>query len=264
MPLLKNTASQKVAVYAYDGNGLPVDGDAAQITAQISLDYGASAAVTDTNPTELDAINHPGWYVFDLTQAETNADAIILTPTSSTDGVSFSPIIIYPTVFTGTRAGYIDNLSGGAVALASALATIASYVDDLEGRLTAARAGYLDELAAANIPADVDTLLSRLSGSRAEYLDNLSAGAVALASEMAAYFSALNDITVAQILDGVVEGSLTVKQTLRVVLSVLAGKSSGGGTTSIAFRDQADSKDRVSATVTAAGNRTAVTVDGDD
>lgn len=38
---------------------------------------------------------------------------------------------------------------------------------------TAARAGYLDELAAANIPADIDTLLSRLTALRAGYLDEL-------------------------------------------------------------------------------------------
>lgn len=52
---------------------------------------------------------------------------------------------------TATRAGYLDNLSAGAVALQSS-------VDDLEGRLTASRAGYLDELAAANIPADIDLI----------------------------------------------------------------------------------------------------------
>ncbi len=47
---------------------------------------------------------------------------------------------------TATRAGYLDNLSGGAVATASALSTVSGYVDDLEGRLTATRAGYLDNL----------------------------------------------------------------------------------------------------------------------
>ena len=47
------------------------------------------------------------------------------------------------------------------------LAVIEGLVDDLETRLTAARAGYLDELAAANIPADVDTLLARIIGTLA-------------------------------------------------------------------------------------------------
>jgi len=62
----------------------------------------------------------------------------------------------------------------------------------LSTRLTAARAGYLDELGAANIPADVDTLLTRLSALRAGYLDNLSAGAIALNSDMATVLTRLS------------------------------------------------------------------------
>lgn len=90
------------------------------------------------------------------------------------------------TRLSALRAGYLDNLSAGAVALEATLAVIAAYVDELETRLSALRAGYLDELAAANIPADVDTLLSRLSALRAGYLDNLSAGAVALEATLTA------------------------------------------------------------------------------
>ena len=48
----------------------------------------------------------------------------------------------------------------------------------LTTRLSAVRAAYLDELAAANIPADIDTLLTRLpavlSAARIAYLDNLA------------------------------------------------------------------------------------------
>lgn len=61
------------------------------------------------------------------------------------------------------------------------LVAIDNFVDELESRLTAARAGYLDELAAANIPADlttitnyVDALETRLTAARAGYLDNLN------------------------------------------------------------------------------------------
>lgn len=50
------------------------------------------------------------------------------------------------TRLTAARAGYLDNLSGGGVALASALATLQTLVDDLETRLSAARSGYLDNL----------------------------------------------------------------------------------------------------------------------
>jgi hypothetical protein len=59
---------------------------------------------------------------------------------------------------TALRAGYLDNLSGGAVALASVC--------------TDAR---LSELAAANLPADIDSLLARLTAGRATNLDNLDA-----------------------------------------------------------------------------------------
>jgi len=59
----------------------------------------------------------------------------------------------------------------------------------------------------------------------------------------------------------IIEGSLTLKDVLRLILAAETGKSSGGGTTSVAFRDNADTKNRISATVTSVGNRTAVTLD---
>ena len=58
--------------------------------------------------------------------------------------------------------------------------------------------------------------------------------------------------------DEVVEGTTTFRQAVRLMLSVLTGKSSGGGSTTVVFRDIGDSKNRISATVDAAGNRTAV------
>jgi hypothetical protein len=73
---------------------------------------------------------------------------------------------------------------------------------------------------------------------------------------------ALASDAVDEILDEVFEGTLTVRQGLRIFLAALAGKSSGGGTGTIAFRDNADGKDRISATVDANNNRTAVSLDG--
>jgi hypothetical protein len=43
--------------------------------------------------------------------------------------------------------------------------------------------------------------------------------------------------------------------------SVLAGKSSGGGSATVRFRDLADTKDRIEADVDSNGNRTSVTLD---
>lgn len=61
--------------------------------------------------------------------------------------------------------------------------------------------------------------------------------------------------------DEQVDGSVTARQSVRLANSALAAKVSGLGTTSVAFRDLADSKDRITATVDADGNRSAVTRD---
>jgi len=96
MAVYKNKASQKLAIYAYDtAADESKTGDSANITAQISLDGAATAATNDANPTELDATDAPGIYLFDLTQAETNADLIVLSAVSSTSGIIIEPLIIY-------------------------------------------------------------------------------------------------------------------------------------------------------------------------
>jgi hypothetical protein len=64
------------------------------------------------------------------------------------------------------------------------------------------------------------------------------------------------------IIDEVIEGTLTLRQAVRIFTSALAGKSAGGGTATLTFQDVADTKPRITATVDANGNRTAMTVDG--
>lgn len=94
--MLKNVVSQKLAVYAWNMiTNAPETGDQGNITAQISKDGAATAATDDANPTELDATDAPGIYLFDMLQAETNADLIIVSPVSSTAGVILEPVIIY-------------------------------------------------------------------------------------------------------------------------------------------------------------------------
>lgn len=174
--MYKNVSGQKVAVFAWDNAaGSAKTGDAANISAQISKDGAACAATNDVAPTELDAADAPGVYIFDILQAETNADLIVITPVSSTTDIVLRPVIIYVT----TKTGYALSAAG------------------IDG-----------------------------------------------------------------ILDEVFEGALTVRQGLRLFLSVLAGKSAGGGGVTITMRDNADSKNRITATVDANGNRTAMTLDG--
>ena len=64
-----------------------------------------------------------------------------------------------------------------------------------------------------------------------------------------------------EILDDTIgDGTLTVRQALRVMVAALAGKLSGAATTTITIRNVADTADVVVATVDANGNRSATTV----
>lgn len=86
--MFKNTASQKAILFAFDATtNTPKTGDAANITAYISKDYGSVTAITDTSATEMDATNAKGYYLVDLSQAETNADEILISAKSSTSNI---------------------------------------------------------------------------------------------------------------------------------------------------------------------------------
>ena len=102
--MFKNVASQKLAVFAWDNaSGAPKTGDAGNISAQISKDGAATAATNDVAPTELDATDAKGIYIFDMTQAETNANLVILSAVSSTADIDLQPVILYTvTVMRGT------------------------------------------------------------------------------------------------------------------------------------------------------------------
>jgi len=80
----KNVASQKWLVFAFDEtDNTAKAGDAANITGKVRKDYGAANAITDTNPTEIE----DGYYEFDLSQAETNADVLDILPESGTANI---------------------------------------------------------------------------------------------------------------------------------------------------------------------------------
>lgn len=87
MSLKKNTASQYVAFFFQDTtNQKGKTGDAANITAYVSKDGGSEAAATNS-VTELDATNNPGVYLVQLSQAETNANTVIVHASSSTANI---------------------------------------------------------------------------------------------------------------------------------------------------------------------------------
>ena len=95
----KNTTGQKMIVYAWDTTDLsPKTGDAANITANLRIDGGAANPIDDTNPTELE----DGYYIFDITQVESNGDLLLIAPASSTGNIQVRgvPEAIYTSSFT--------------------------------------------------------------------------------------------------------------------------------------------------------------------
>lgn len=95
----KNTAGQKWVVYAWDTTDLsPKTGDSANITANLRIDGATANPVDDTNPTELE----DGYYIFDITQTESNGELLLIAPASSTGNIQVRgvPESIYTSSYT--------------------------------------------------------------------------------------------------------------------------------------------------------------------
>lgn len=115
--MLRNVASQKRRVYAWDvTTGLAKTGDAANITARVTKDDGTPAGSNDTNPAEVDSTNEPGYYDFDMTQAETDCAKQSWTPKSSTANISV--IAVPPVVYTRPQYSSLEGIASDGSVLA--------------------------------------------------------------------------------------------------------------------------------------------------
>lgn len=150
-----------------------------------------------------------------------------------------------------------------AIGLASAnldtqLSTIDTVADGIKAKTDNLPADPAD---ASDIASSFTTVNGKLD-TIDDFLDTEVAAIKAKTDLIPASPAATGDIpTVDAIWDEAVDGSVTARQSLRLSNSALGGKASGMETTSAVFRDLADTKDRLTATVDADGNRTAVTRD---
>jgi hypothetical protein len=160
-------------------------------------------------------------------------------------------------IWDETLSGHLTTGSTGE-ALNGAGAAGDPWTTTLPGAYGAGSAG---KIIGDNINATVSSRATQVS------VDDIPTNAELATSQAAADDATLAAIagisipTVSDILAGVIEGSITLKGALRLAISVLTGKASGGGTTTIVFRDTADTKARITATVDSNGNRTTVTRD---
>lgn len=179
----------------------------------------------------------------------------------------------YPvvTVKDGTGQGEIALTSGkvDGVALVDTLTTYTGNTPQTGDVFPLASTEIADIKAKTdNLPSDpadesliiaaTDAILARLPTTLVSGRIDASVGAMA-ADVLTA--SALAASAVDEILDDTIgDGTLTVRQALRVLIAGMAGKLSGAATTTITIRNNADTADVIVATVDASGNRSAVTV----
>lgn len=128
----KNIAGQKWVVFAFNlTDNTAKTGDAVNITANLRIDGGAANAVDDTNPTELE----DGYYVFDITDVESNGDNIVIAPASSTSNIQVIgvPGALWTTPGNFPALGIEDN---GDISAVANLATGSAAVNTVAASAT--------------------------------------------------------------------------------------------------------------------------------
>jgi hypothetical protein len=115
--------------------------------------------------------------------------------------------------------------------------------------------------AGASVSVDVAAVKTDTAAIKAK-TDNLPASPAAVGSAMALTGGERDSVADA-LLDRAsgIETSWTLRQALRILLAALGGKLSGAATATVLVRDVGDTKNRITATVDASGNRSAVTLD---
>jgi hypothetical protein len=168
-------------------------------------------------------------------------------------------------------SGYaiVASLSGSGD-ISSAIAYLSAQMNaaaDGQGTLEADLVGIWSMLASLSGSSSFTTLVNAIGFTDAQLS---GAGALLAAFHAKAQISA--DIAVtgellttsnvgAAVWQKLIDGDYSAEEILKILAAVNAGKSTGGGGTTIVFRDVNDTTDRVTATVDGNGNRTAITLD---
>ncbi len=164
--MFKNVASQKIQMYVYDySTGDGKTGDSTNLVAYISKDFGSVTSLADTTATEIHSTNARGWYIWDLSQTETNADALLFTGTS-TGSTRVAGQLIYtdPPLYTGLSvdaSGRVDVIK-----VAGTTQTAGDIIGDTNDIQT-------------RIPASLDSNGFMKSGLQAINTDTTAAGNLA-------------------------------------------------------------------------------------
>jgi len=153
---------------------------------------------------------------------------------------------------------------GASVLLSSGTGT--GQVSLSSGKVSLAAAQTFDMT--GNVSGSIGSVTGNVGGSLVGNVQGNVAGSVATLTAVSAngitgasLASSANTAIYAAVAQASMDGTTTLEQSVRLQNAVLAGKASGLGTTTAIYRNLADSKDRITATVDTDGNRTAVTRD---
>lgn len=161
-------------------------------------------------------------------------------------------------------AGYTAPLDAAgtrsAVGLAAAnLDTQLAAIDDLIDTEVAAIFNRIGAPAGASMAADVAAVAALVAASAIRAA--LGLASANLDTQLGDLPTAAENAAAHLDLSNGIETGVTPRQALRGILAAALGKLSGAATTTVVIRDANDTKDRITATVDADGNRTAVTKD---
>ena len=141
----------------------------------------------------------------------------------------------------------VQNLSGTNIDVDQVIASVSGAVGSVTGAVGSVTAAVTVGTINANVITATSIAAAAMNGKGDWNIDKTG--------------YRLSATGVDDVLDEVYEGWTTLRQFLRVAASALFGKLAGAATTSVTIRDEADTKNRIAATVDSDGNRTAVTLD---
>ena len=228
------------ALYKADGTALKTDAVSASGDVTLYRDEAVVETLDDDQFTDEGAI-----YSLALSAAEMQAARIIVCVVDQTSPQVWLDKTFIVETYGNASAQHAFDLDTATVNLSAATETqidnIETDTNEMQGKLPT------NNIMGSSVKTDKDDEIDAIKA----ITDTL-------------VLSAIADTIWDEVMDANAPANMnSAREYMNVVSAVLAGKSSGGGTATIVFRDAGDTKNRISATVDADGNRTAVgTQDG--
>lgn len=226
---------------------------------QISKNGGSSS---DRNSASAISHDASGYYLVPLDVTDTNTLGI--TTVFAVDATSY--LTVSRTYQIITAASY-DLLFGGGLDSRIPTALISGRMSSIVG----AYGSGLTPLQPTTAGRTLDVTATGAAGidwgnlenpSTSNNLSATSVAAVGSVSTNGITGASLDATSIQKIFDFITEGGISFVQMFRVLHAVITRNTTGGGTSTLAFRDMANTKNRLVATVDANNNRTITSYDG--